>query len=128
MQGGCAAAAPACHGAKGESAAPRQAVLRPDHAPGVPRAVLPRVLEPGPQAPHRARGHAHRPGDPGAGRAVLCILAHDPPDLGRAWLERSPPARVPLKAPPDAAAPAAAAAPAWDAGAVLPHAIVSTAE
>ena len=103
---------------------PKTSLLRSDHAPGVTCAVRPRVLEPGSQVPHRARGHAHRPGDPGTGRAVLCILAHEPLDLGRARLGHCPPVRVPLKAPPDTAAPVAAAAPAGDARAVLPYAVV----
>ena len=59
-------------------ATPRQAVLRPGPAPGVPCAVRPRAS----------------PRDPGAECTAPCILAHDPPDLGRAWLGRRPPARV----------------------------------
>ena len=87
----------------GQRRAPRAPAGRPAARPCA-RGTLCRpaaVPVPCPQALRRARGHAHRPGDPGAGRAVPSPLAHDPPDQGRARLGRSPHARVPLKAPPD---------------------------
>ena len=73
---------------------PKTGSLRSDRALG-PCAARPRVLEHCPQALHRAPGPAHRPGDPGAGRAAFAFsrtirLTWDAPGLDAARTREFP--------------------------------------